>query len=133
MSSSEQHKHIRVMIVDDHDLVRKSIIAMLDRESGMDVVGSAVNGREAIALAQTLEPDVIVMDISMPELDGIRATGEIMALDISTEVVLLSMHHNSTLVQQAQESGAAAYVLKQDANISLIPAIRAANETRLSD
>lgn len=120
------------MVVDDHEIVRMSIMAMLAREPTIKVVGTATNGREAIQLAQEIEPDVMVMDISMPELDGIRATGEIKALGIPTQVVLLSMHQNDILIQQARKNGVAAFVAKQNANRNLIPAIRAANEGRLS-
>ena len=125
-------RFIQVLIVDDHEIVRKSIMAMLAREPDMQVVGTAGNGREAIQSAQILEPDVIVMDVSMPELDGIRAAGKIQALDISTQIIMLSMHHNSALVQQARKNGAAAYILKQEAPSELIPAIRAAYAGDLS-
>lgn len=117
---------IHILVVDDHEIVRKSIMAMLAREPDLQVVGTAVNGREAVQLAQTLTPDVIVMDISMPELDGIRAAGKIQALDISPHIIMLSMHHNSALVQQARQNGATGYIVKQQASSELIPAIRAA-------
>jgi two-component system response regulator NreC len=124
MSISKQA--IRIIVVDDHAIVRQSVVAMLSREPDMEVVGTAANGREAIQLAQTTQPDVIVMDVSMPELDGIRAAGEIHALGLPAQIIMLSMHHNSVLVQQARQNGAAGYILKQEANSSLIPAIRAA-------
>ena len=117
---------IRVLIADDHTLVRKSIENLLKREPDMQVVGTAENGRTAIQLAQVKEPDVIVMDVSMPELDGIRAAGEIKALGITTCIIMLSMHHSTTLVQQARKNGAAGYIIKQQANRDLVPAIRAA-------
>ncbi|MEZ4646867.1 MAG: response regulator transcription factor [Chloroflexota bacterium] len=127
---SEQN--IRILVVDDHEIVRKSIMAMLARESDMEVVGTAVNGREAIQQAQNTNPDVIVMDVSMPELDGIRAAGQIHSLGISSQIIMLSMHHNNVLVQQARKNGASGYVLKQHANSDLIPAIRAAHDGQLS-
>jgi DNA-binding NarL/FixJ family response regulator len=122
---------IRILVIDDHEKVRKSIIALLAREPDMQVVGSAENGRKAVLLAKTTEPDVIIMDISMPELDGIRAAGEIQALDISTQIIMLSMYHNSVLVQQARKNGAAGFILKQQASQELIPAIRAATKGEL--
>jgi len=125
-------KVIRILVVDDHAIVRQSIVAMLAREPDLQVVGTAVNGREAIQLAQTTQPDVIVMDVSMPELDGIRAAGEIQALGISSQIIMLSMHHNSVLLQQARKSGVSGYIVKQQANSSLIPAIRAAYAGTLS-
>jgi DNA-binding NarL/FixJ family response regulator len=123
---------IRVLIVDDHKLVLKSIETLLDRESDIEVVGKAENGRDAIQLAKKEEPDVIIMDVSMPELDGIRAAGEITALGISTQIIILSMHHSSALIQQARRNGASGYIIKQKANSELIPAIRAAHAGLLS-
>lgn len=130
MSISKQV--IRILVVDDHAMVRQSVVAMLAREPDMEVVGTAVNGREAIQIAQSIQPDVIVMDVSMPELDGIRAAGEIHALGLPAHIIMLSMHHNNVLVQQARQNGAAGYILKQEANSSLIPAIRAAFAGALS-
>jgi len=116
---------IRVLVVDDHKLVAKSIKNLLAREPDIQVVGTAENGRVAIQLAQAEKPDVIVMDISMPELDGIRAAAEIKALGISAHIIMLSMHHSSALVQQARKNGASGYVIKQQATSELIPLIRA--------
>ena len=123
---SEPEQQIRVLVVDDHQLVRNSLLAMLAREPDIKVVDTAVNGREAIERAQATTPDVIVMDVSMPELDGIRAAGEIKALGISAKIIILSMHHNSTLLQQARKNGVSGYIMKQNASRDLVPAIRAA-------
>jgi len=98
----------------------------------MEVVGAAGNGREAVQLAQSTTPDVIIMDVSMPEVDGIRAAGEIQALGLAVQIIMLSMHHSSALVQQARKNGAAGYVIKQQANNELIPAIRAAHKGELT-
>lgn len=119
-------KNIRILVVDDHDIVRKSIVALLTRVPDMEVVGTAVNGREAIQSAQEKTPDVIVMDFSMPELDGIRAAREILDSGLPTQIIMLSMHHSSALVQQARKNGAFDFVVKQHAGRDLIPAIRAA-------
>jgi DNA-binding NarL/FixJ family response regulator len=123
---------IRILIVDDHEIVRRNITALLKKESDFEVVGTAANGREAIQLARTAKPDVIVMDVVMPELDGIRAAGEIRKLDNAASIILLSMHHSTALVQQARSNGASGYILKQNATRQLIPAVRAAHEGRLS-
>jgi DNA-binding NarL/FixJ family response regulator len=117
---------IRVLIVDDHEIVRKSLVAMLAQEPDIEIVGTAANGFEAVELAQAIMPDVIVMDVSMPELDGIRAAGRIKALGLDSMIIMLSMHHNSALVQQARKNGASAYIIKQQANNELVPAIRQA-------
>lgn len=123
---------IRILVIDDHEMVRKSIMALLSVELDMQVIGTAENGRKAVHLAKTTEPDVIVMDISMPELDGIRAAGEIQALDISARVIILSMYHDSVLLQQARKNGASGFILKHQANQDLVPAIRAASKGELS-
>lgn len=123
---------IQVLIVDDHEVVRKSIKAMLAKEPDIQVIGTAVDGREAIQVALNLNPDVIVMDLSMPGLDGVRAAGDIQALGLSARIIILSMHHNSALVQQARKNGATGYIMKQKANSELVPAIRAASEGDLS-
>ena len=121
----------RILLVDDHEIVRNSLQALLAREPDMAVVGTAVNGLEAVQLAQTTEPDVIVMDVSMPELDGIRAAGRIRELGIPARIIMLSMHHSSALVNEARKNGAAAYIIKQQAGSDLIPAIRAVQEGEL--
>lgn len=105
---------------------------MLVREPDMNVVGTAVNGLQAVEMAQTQKPDVIVMDISLPGLDGIRAAGKIKKLGIPAQIIMLSMHHNSVLVQQARKNGASGYIIKQQANRELIPAIRAASQGTLT-
>jgi DNA-binding NarL/FixJ family response regulator len=125
-------QQIRVLVVDDHQLVRNSLLAMLAMEPDIQVIDTAVNGREAVELAQEVAPDVIVMDISMPELDGIRAAGQIRDLGIPAVIILLSMHHNSVLLQQARKNGVAGYIMKQNASRELIPAIRAASKGDLA-
>lgn len=98
----------------------------------MKIVGTAVSGLEAIELAEKEEPDVIVMDVSMPELDGIRAAGEIKKRGVVSKIIMLSMHYSSALVQQARRNGASAYIIKQQASSELVPAIRAAHKGALS-
>jgi DNA-binding NarL/FixJ family response regulator len=124
--------NIRVLLADDHEVVLMSIKSLLEREEDIEVVGMAANGREAIQLAQTTIPDVIVMDISMPELDGIRATGKIKALNNSINIIVLSMYKSWTLLQQARKYGASAYITKQKAMSDLVPAIRAVMDGTLS-
>jgi DNA-binding NarL/FixJ family response regulator len=125
---------IRVLIADDHTLVRKSICALLESQGDMEVVGTAVDGQEAITLAQTHIPDVIVMDVSMPQVDGIHATEFIRKHELASQVIILSMHVNAVLVKQALNKGAKGYILKQHAFNELPQAIRAIRqgETYLS-
>lgn len=98
----------------------------------MEIVATAVSGREAIELAQQQSPDVIVMDVSMPDLDGIRAAGEMKKRGVTSEIIMLSMHYSTALIHQARRNGASGYIVKQLANSQLIPAIRAAYEGVLS-
>ena len=115
---------IRILIADDHSLVRKSIRVLLESQSDMEVVGTAVNGQEAVKLAQDNTPDIIIMDITMPEMDGIHATERIRALNLPAQVILFSMNVNAVLVQQAVKKGVSGYVLKQHAAKELPQAIR---------
>ncbi|MCC6604206.1 MAG: response regulator transcription factor [Anaerolineae bacterium] len=123
---------IKVLIVDDHEVVLRSIQALVSREPDMEIVATAVSGHEAIELAQQQSPDVIVMDVSMPILDGIRAAGEMKKRGVTSEIIMLSMHYSTALIQQARRNGASGYIVKQQANSQLIPAIRAAYEGNLS-
>ncbi len=116
---------IRILIADDHALVRLSIRALLNSQPDMEVVASAVDGEEAVNLAEVHEPDVIVMDIAMPELDGIRATEKILSADHSSKIVVLSLHADRVLVQQALNKGAKGFVSKQRASDQLPQAVRA--------
>jgi two-component system nitrate/nitrite response regulator NarL len=123
--------NIKVLVVDDHKGVLENITAILNREPDIEVVGTAQDGYEAIKSAESLHPDVIIMDVSMPVLDGISAAGEIKAHSNPAEIIMLSMHHNSVLVQQARKNGASGYVTKQNVIPDLIPAVRAAYEGEL--
>ena len=117
---------IRILIADDHALVRESIRAILANEGDMEIVGTAGDGNEAVQLAMTYQPDVVVMDISMPSMYGLHATELIHRAQESTNIIILSMHVNAALVQQALRMGARGYVLKRRATDELPEAIRAA-------
>ena len=117
---------IRVVIADDHNLVRQGIRALLEKAPDIEVVGEAEDGVEAVELAQSTLPDVVVMDISMPRLNGTQATQRIRGLRLPTKVVILSMYAEETLVRQALRFGAQAYVLKRAVADELLLAIRAA-------
>lgn len=116
---------IRVLIADDHALVRESVRAILNHEGDMEIVATAQDGLEAVELSASHHPDVVVMDISMPRLDGIRSTALIRDHEPDARIVILSMHVNATLVQQALKMGARGYVLKPRATEELPQAIRA--------
>lgn len=117
---------IRVLVADDHALVRESIRALLANQGDMEIVATAGDGNEAVQLAMFHQPDVVVMDISMPNMDGIHATELIRQAQNAINIVILSMHVNAALVQQAMRMGARGYVLKRRATDELPEAVRAA-------
>ncbi len=115
---------IRVMLADDHPVLRAGLRALLNAESDMEVVGEASNGEEAVQLAGQLTPDVVVMDISMPVKDGLQATAEIAAGLPGTRVLVLTMHAEEQYLLKVLEAGGSGYVLKQSADTELMEAIR---------
>ena len=125
---------IRVIVADDHHLVRQGIRMLLDKAEDIEVVAEAEDGLEAVELAERLAPDIVVMDISMPRLNGAQATELIRARLPATQVVVLSMHADETVVRQALRRGARAYVLKRAVGEELMLAVRTASrgETYLS-
>jgi len=118
---------IRVIIADDHHLVRQGIRALLEKADGIEVVGEAADGQEAVELVERLAPDVLVMDIAMPRFDGTQAVGRVRALGVATQVVILSMYSDETLVRQALRNGARGYLLKRSVTEELLLAIQAAS------
>lgn len=117
---------IRVLIADDHYLVRQGIRALLKQAPDIQVVGEASDGEEVVQLAQTLKPDVVVMDISMPKQDGIAATTKLHEVLEQPRVIVLSMYGNSTLVERALRNGARGYLLKRSTARELVHAVYAA-------
>jgi DNA-binding NarL/FixJ family response regulator len=116
---------ITVLLADDHSLVRRGFRRILDDDETMRVVGEASTGVEAIRMAQELKPQVVVMDLSMPELDGVQATREIVKHDPMTRVLVLSMHSDDNYVRNALDAGAKGYLLKSAIDVDLVGAIRA--------
>jgi DNA-binding NarL/FixJ family response regulator len=116
---------IRVVLVDDHAVVRAGLKAVLGAAKDIDVVGEASNGREAVALAERLKPDVAVMDLSMPEVDGREATIEIVKKGLPTRVLVLTMHAEEEYLMSALEAGVAGYLVKSAADRDLVTAVRA--------
>lgn len=114
---------IRILIADDHTLVRRGIRAILDQMEDVEVVAEAADGIEAVKLVKELAPDIVVMDISMPRLDGLGATNQIQKLKASTHIVVLSMHDNPDLVRKALQTGAEGYLVKRSVSEELMPAI----------
>ena len=116
-------KTIRVLLSDDHLVVRKGLRAILERQSRMEVVGEAADGREAVALSESLGPDVVIIDITMPHLNGIDATAQIVKRNPKIGVVILSVHSDETYVLRALNSGAKGYLLKDSAETDLVKAV----------
>jgi DNA-binding NarL/FixJ family response regulator len=121
---------ITVLLADDHSLVRRGFRRILEDDEAMKVVGEASNGVEAIRLANELKPKVVVMDLSMPELDGVQATKEIVKHLPGTEVLILSMHADDNYVRNALDAGARGYLLKNAIDVDLVGAIKAVAEGR---
>jgi DNA-binding NarL/FixJ family response regulator len=115
---------IRVLLVDDHSVVRAGLKAVLSATPDINVVGEAANGREAVEEVQRLKPDIVVMDLSMPEVDGIAATKDIVAGGTGARVLVLSMHAEEDYLVPAMEAGASGYLVKTDADRDLVNAIR---------
>lgn len=105
---------MRILIVDDHGIVREGLKSLLQNQSDMEVVGEGQDGQIAVELAEQLSPDVIIMDMSMPNLNGIEATRLILQHNPNTKVIILSMHSDSHIVKEILEAGASAYVLKSN-------------------
>src|SRR5262245_58432100 len=115
---------IRILLADDHNIVRKGLRGILEDYDGWHVCGEAANGREAIELALELKPDIVVMDLAMPELNGIEATKQIKKLLPQIEVVILTMHDTEELIYSALQAGARGFVLKSNDELELVRAIR---------
>lgn len=121
-------KRLRILIADDHGLVRRGARTVLRSRRGWRVVGEAANGREALHKAIKLKPDVAILDISMPEMDGIEATREILNAVPDSKVLVLTMHESDQLVRRALEAGASGYLLKSDLTDCLAKAVKAIAE-----
>jgi DNA-binding NarL/FixJ family response regulator len=116
-------KKIRILVADDHELVRRGLRAILESHAEWEVVGEAANGREAVEQTRQLKPDVAVLDIAMPELNGLEATRQILKGVPTTEVLILTMHESEQLVREVLNAGARGYVLKSDAGRELVSAL----------
>lgn len=114
----------RVIIADDHEIVRQGVRNLLEREGDMDICGEATNGRDAVEIAARLVPDVAILDISMPGLNGIEATRQILKFNPKIRVLMFTMHDAEQLVHEVFSAGAKGYLLKADAGRHLISAVR---------
>ncbi|HEX2741598.1 MAG TPA: response regulator transcription factor [Rubrobacter sp.] len=124
MSPEQVRGRARLAIVDDHDLTRESLQNMLSDEPDIEIVGQAANGRQALLLCSRLRPDLILMDVRMPEMDGLAATKEIKQRYPETSVMMLTMHENPDYLLEALKAGAAGYILKDAPQEDIIEAVR---------
>jgi DNA-binding NarL/FixJ family response regulator len=115
----------RILLADDHEIIREGLRSVLETRKDWEIVGEATNGREAVKKVAELKPDVVVMDISMPELNGLEAVRQIVKQVPRTEVLVLTMHDSEDLVRGVLDAGARGYLLKSDASRQLISAIEA--------
>lgn len=118
---------VSIMLVDDHAIVREGLRAMLETDAGFMVIGEAENGERAVSLAQELQPRIILMDISMPQMDGLEATKLVKRLLPQCTIIMLTMHHTESHVLQAIQAGASGYLLKDSPRKEVLEMIRAAS------
>src|SRR5437879_1620447 len=117
-------KKLRIFVADDHELVRHGIRGLLRTRRGWKVVGEAANGQDAVERTSKLKPDVVIVDISMPDLDGLEATRRMREAVPTTEVVVLTMHESDQMVRRVLDAGARGYVLKSDLATHLVKAVK---------
>lgn len=118
-------RKLRILLADDHTVMRSGLRALLERQQNFEVVGEADNGREAVSLCASLLPDIVIMDVGMPLLNGVEATKAVLKQSPSTGVVMLSMHSDEVYVMRSLQAGARAYLLKDSAAPDLLSAIDA--------
>jgi DNA-binding NarL/FixJ family response regulator len=117
---------LRIIVVDDHSVMRAGVVALLAAEPTIEIVGEAADGREAVELVERLAPDVALIDLRMPVLDGVSATARIVASPVRTRVLILTTYDTDTEIERAVEAGAIGYLLKDTTREQLVAAIRAA-------
>jgi len=116
-------KPFRILVADDHDLMRRGIKTLLESHAGWEVCGEAKTGREAVEKVEELKPDIIILDISMPDLNGVEAARRIRKTSINTEILILSMHYSDQLIREIVDAGVRGYIMKSDSDRDLINAV----------
>lgn len=117
-------RSLRILVADDHEVVRTGVRALIEHEPGLQVCGTATNGQEAVETAKKLKPEVVVLDVTMPELSGLEALRQIKRALPNTEVVIFSAYHSEEVIEQLFHAGAKSYVQKSDAGRHLVAAIK---------
>lgn len=121
---------LRLLIADDHEIVRKGLRTLLEEQPGWNVTAEASDGKEAVQKVKELEPDVTVLDIGMPALNGLDAMRQIIKHDANAKVLILTMHESDPLIQEVLEAGARGYLLKSDAGAELVNAVEALGQNK---
>jgi DNA-binding NarL/FixJ family response regulator len=116
-------KTVRILIADDHDLMRRGVRTLLEPHPGWEVCGEATTGREAVAKAEQLKPDIVILDISMPDLNGVDAAKRIKKASPDTEVLIFSAHYSDQLIREILEAGVRGYIVKSDSDRDLVIAV----------
>jgi DNA-binding NarL/FixJ family response regulator len=114
---------VRILLADDHDVVRRGLRVLLQEHAGWEICGEAMSGREAVDLAREMQPDVAIIDLMMPDLNGLGVTSQIRKASERTQVLIFTMHHNETLIHGVLEAGARGYLLKTDAEQHVVTAV----------
>jgi DNA-binding NarL/FixJ family response regulator len=120
---TDAKRDVRILLADDHDVVRQGLRRLLEEQARWTVCGEARNGREAVRLCQELMPDIAILDVSMPELNGLEATRQIRKVSPATEILVFTMHQSEQLVRDMLTAGARGYLLKSDAAANIVDAI----------
>ena len=115
---------IKIFLADDHEVIREGLKTLLESQKDIEVIGYAANGRIAVKKIKSLEPDIVIMDISMPEMDGIEVTRQIISPGVKTKVIIFSMHSSKEHVTRALQAGAHGYVAKESAGTEIIQAVK---------
>jgi DNA-binding NarL/FixJ family response regulator len=118
-------KPLRILIADDHDLMRRGVKTLIESHTGWEVCGEATTGREAVAKVEELKPDVLILDISMPDLNGVEAARRVRKASANTEILILSMHYSDQLIREIVDAGVRGYIVKSDSDRDLITAVEA--------
>ena len=122
---------LRILLADDHEIVRRGLCSLLQKHEGWEVCGEACDGREAIRMAQQLKPDVVVVDIGMPHLNGLDTTRQLLQLDPNFKVIVLTITDSDQVIREALNAGARGFVLKSDAARDLVSAVEALQNKRM--
>jgi DNA-binding NarL/FixJ family response regulator len=127
----EEMMKVRILIADDHELVRRGLVALLQSHEGWEICAEAKDGREAVEKARQLKPDVVILDVGMPNLNGLAATRQLMQQDSDTKVIVLTITDSDQVIREALDAGARGFVLKSDAARDLVTAVEAVQRNRM--